>query len=236
MSLLKSEAQLAAVNELGNRLDDALDSATKDLYKEEGAVSALKNACGSLDNLLKVISKDLDEKQVDLETQVLVKKYFDRARSIINALAATAENSRQSQVGKIAAFQHSVTIARKYKDEELKKYSVMRSAIERSIEQHNELKANSDTSEINQGPRPVGVRPPPRIKMQRLDADAIASSASASSTPQQATHTDTDASEARTVETTSSSSEVLSSVESDSATAEEAVEAPAIKKSKKQKK
>jgi len=221
MSLLKSEAKLSAVNELGNRLDDALDSATKDLHKEEGAVSALKNASGSLDNLLKVISKELDDKLVDLETQVLVKKYFDRARSIINSMAAAAENSRQAQVGKIAAFQHSVTIAKKYKDEELKKYSAMRSAIERSIEEHNESEANPSAAEVDQGPRPVGVRPPPPIKMQRLVANAIAESTSRSS------ETPVESSEA-------SASPVEDKVSSEVAPAEETE--VAVKKSKKQKK
>jgi hypothetical protein len=218
MSLLKSEAKLSAVNELGNRLDDALDGATKELHKEEGAVTALKNASGSLDNLLKVISKELDDKLVDLETQVLVKKYFDRARSIVNSMAAAAENARQAQVGKIAAFQHSVTIAKKYKDEEMKKLSAMKSAIERSLEPQSEVSA----SESNQGPRPVGVRPPPPIKMQRLVADAVAEAAPVAA----ATEASTGAEEVRATEQVEASAE-------ESHTEEAEV---AVKKSKKQKK
>lgn len=218
MSLLKSEAKLSAVNELGNRLDDALDGATKELHKEEGAVTALKNASGSLDNLLKVISKELDDKLVDLETQVLVKKYFDRARSILSAMAAAAENSRQAQVGKIAAFQHSVTIAKKYKDEEMKKLSVMKAAIERSLESQSE-----DSASEPEGPRPVGVRPPPPIKMQRLVADAVDKVNTVAVEPP---------AEVTPVETVDAPTEVPGPV--DEAPSEETE--TAVKKSKKQKK
>lgn len=180
MSLLKSEAKLSAVNELGSRLDDVLENANKDLQKEEGAVTALKNAVASLDNLLKMISKELDDKLVDLETQVLIKKYFDKARATVTTMAAVAENSRQAQVGKIAAFQQAVGIAKKYRDEEFRKFSAMKSAIEKSLETQTEEQSDvvvPDAEAAEPGRRPVGVRPPPPIKMQRLIADAVAESA-----------------------------------------------------------
>lgn len=176
MSLLKSEAKLTAVNELGNRLDDALENANKDLHKEEGAVTALKNATAALENLIKVTSKDLDEKQVDLETQVIIKKYLERARAIVSNMSSVAENARQAQAGKITAFRHAVDIAKKYKDEEFKKLHIMKAAIERNIESSGN--DNSEETE-NQG-RPVGTRPGPSIKLRRLTEDAAKESAQVS--------------------------------------------------------
>jgi hypothetical protein len=179
MSLLKSEAKLTAVNELGNRLDDALENANKDLHKEEGAVTALKNATAALENLIKVASKDLDEKQVDLETQVVIKKYLERARTIVSNMSSVAENSRQAQAGKIAAFRHAVDIAKKYKDEEFKKFHIMRSAIERNIETSS---VDSPVEEAENQTRPAGTRPGPSIKLRRLAEEAVKENTQASNT------------------------------------------------------
>ena len=135
MSLLKSEAKLSAVNEIGNRLDDALENATKDLYREEGAVSALRNAAVSVENFIKVVHKDLDEKETDLETTKKIKSYLERVRNNIVGLANVAENNKQAQAGKLGAFQHAVSIAKKYRDEEINRHQILRRALERSIEE-----------------------------------------------------------------------------------------------------
>jgi len=221
MSLLKSEARIAAVNELGSRLDDVLEVASKDLQKEEGAVTALRNAVSALENLMKVVSKDLDDKLVDLETQVVIKKYVDRARSIVASMAASAENSRQAQVGKISAFEHAVGIAKKYRDEEFRKFSAMKVAIEKNLEADapGESQNLAEAPDGEQVRRPVGVRPPPPIKMQRLIADAIAES---NSSKVNSPHVD------------DSHDKVLSEL-TESSSGESTEEAP-VKKTKKQKK
>jgi hypothetical protein len=168
MSLLKSEAKLSAVNEIGNRLDDALENATKDLYREEGAVSALRNAAVSVENFIKVVHKDLDEKEEDLETSKKIKSYLERVRNNIVGLANVAENNKQSQAGKLGAFQHAVSIAKKYRDEEINRQQILRRALERSIEEEGQEK------ELN-GPespgRVVGTRPGPSIKLKRLSEE-----------------------------------------------------------------
>ena len=175
MSLIKSEAKLSAVNELGSRLDDALENATKELQKEEGAVNALKNATTALENFMKVASEELDSKNVDLESQVYIKKFVERARNIVKTMASAAENSRQAQAGKISAFQYAVGIAKKYKDEEFKKLHMMRAAIERNLE--NPAADNSELTESQQ-PRAVGTRPSAPIKMRRLVAEEVQKSSS----------------------------------------------------------
>jgi len=171
MSLLKSEAKLTAVNELGNRLDDALESATKDLYREEGAVSALRNAAVSLENLVKVVHRDLDEKETDLEVSKMIKSYLERARNNIVNLANVAENNKQAQAGKISAFQQAVSIAKKYRDEEINRQQLLRRALERSLEEENQAK---ESNEAESAGRSVGTRPGPSIKLRRLSEDASA--------------------------------------------------------------
>lgn len=170
MSLLKSEAKISAVNELGSRLDDALESATKDLYREEGAVAALRNAAVSIENLVKVVHKDLDEKETDLEVSKMIKSYLERARNGIVTLANVAENNKQSQAGKLVAFQQAVSIAKKYRDEEVNRQNILRKAIERSIEENQNQ--DKDSPEENATGRAMGTRPGPSIKLRRLSEDA----------------------------------------------------------------
>lgn len=168
MSLLKSEAKLSAVNEIGNRLDDALESATKDLYREEGAVSALRNAAVSVENFIKVVHKDLDEKETDLETSKKIKSYLERVRNNIVGLANVAENNKQAQAGKLGAFQHAVSIAKKYRDEEINRQQILRRALERSIEEENQEK---ESKEPETPGRTTGTRPGPSIKLKRLSEE-----------------------------------------------------------------
>lgn len=167
MSLLKSEAKLSAVNELGNRLDDALDAATKDLYREEGAVSALRNAAVSVENFIKVVHKELDEKETDLELSKKIKSYLERARNNIVNLANISENNKQMQAGKLSAYQQAVTIAKKYRDEEINRQQIMRKALERSLEEEQK-KPLEETESVG---RPVGTRPASSIKLRRLSTD-----------------------------------------------------------------
>lgn len=167
MSLLKSEAKVSAVNELGSRLDDALENATKDLYKEEGAVGALRNAAVSIENLIKVVHKDLDEKETDLEVSKMIKSYLERARNGIVSLANVAENNKQAQAGKLLAFQQAVAIAKKYRDEEINRQHLLKRAIERSIEENKD----KEISEESTSGRMMGTRPGPSIKLRRLSED-----------------------------------------------------------------
>lgn len=167
MSLLKSEAKLSAVNELGCRLDDVLEKATQDLYRAEGALAALKQASTSMENLLKILDKELNEKEVDLESCSTIKSYVNRAYITVNNLVSAADNNRQAQAGKIQGFEQAVAVAKKFKDEELNKLQSMQRAIEENMKRETETDV-----EIRRTP---GTRPGPPIKMRRLAEDAQAS-------------------------------------------------------------
>lgn len=171
MSLLKAEAKLSAVNELGCRLDDVLETANQDLYRAEGATSALRQAVSSIENLLKVLDKELDEKETDLEVSKMIKGYVDRARINLMNLVTSSEGNRQSQIGKIQGFQHAVSIAKKFKDEELNKLQVLRNAID--VSSHSIDASKEETKETSEkSGRPAGTRPAPPIKLQRLTEEA----------------------------------------------------------------
>lgn len=173
-TFLKSEAKIHAVNELGCRLDDALDDSNKSLFREEGAAAAFRAAVVSMENLLKVLDKELDEKNVDLDSSKTIKEYVNRARSLMQSHAETAEHKRQAEVGKIQAFQQAVSIAKRYKDEEINRLQTLKNAIESNIENGEAI---SETSE-NEGKktRAPGERPGSSIKMRRLAEEYVKSS------------------------------------------------------------
>lgn len=165
MNFLKSEVKLSAVNELGCRLDDVLETANKDLYRVEGTVTGLRQAVSSIENIMKVFDRELSDGEVDLETSKTIKAYVDRARVVLMNLVTAAENNRQSHVGKIQGFQQAVAIAKKYKDEELNKLQAMKEAIERNA--NNE----SNQEESDRPARQPGERPASPIKMRRLSEE-----------------------------------------------------------------
>lgn len=168
MSLLKSEAKLYAINELGSRLDDALENATKSLYREEGAADTLRQALISFDQLLKVFDRELVEKNVDIESTRTLKEYFMRCRSFLVNLANSAETNKQAAAGKISAFQQSVSIAKKFKDEEVGKLQMMKDAITANMSENSGSEEKDDASENENVGRRPGQRPQTSIKIQRL--------------------------------------------------------------------
>ena len=174
MSLHKVEAKLVAVNELGCRLDDNLEQASKDLYRAEGAVTALKTAVASIENLLKLVDKELDENSnYDLQQMKDIKRYVDRARHLITNLANNAENNRVVQSGKVQGFEQAVVVAKRFKDEELSKVQLLQAA----ISQGAILRSDEGLVHTGEGPRPAGVRPASSIKeRRRAEAEAAASS------------------------------------------------------------
>jgi len=170
MSLLKVEAKIGAVNELGCRLDDSLEAATKDLYRAEGAVSALKQIVVSIENLLKNVDKDLSESDFDLQQIGAIKKYVDKIRQNAVYQCNNAESNRASQAGKVQGFQQAVQVAKKFKDEEMSKIQLLQAA----INQGTIVKTEQGLVQTGEGPRPPGVRPGMSIKERRLaEASAL---------------------------------------------------------------
>ncbi len=171
MSIEKSEVKVAAAHEIGCRLDDALEATTKDLYRLEGAVTALKQAVQIVESIGKVVDKDMDDGRFGLEEATHIKQYLHRATLMVTNLQTNAESNRVAQTGKIQAMETAVKIAKNFKDAEDAKAQTLRTALAQA-------RANGTSEER----RPVGGHPGLTIKEQRL-AEAAAQSASTEAPP-----------------------------------------------------
>ena len=174
MNIQNTEAKIGAVHEVGCRLDDSLESATKDLYRAEGSVTALKQAVTVLENLAAVVDKDVskmvDDGSIDLLQAKMIKSYVDRGRNQIINLVSNAENNRITQGGKVQAFQQAVQVAKKFKDDEMNKLKMLADAIQSA----QVKKTDVGLEHTGEGPRPMGIRPGMSIKERRLAETAEA--------------------------------------------------------------
>lgn len=169
MNLDKSDLKILTAHELGCRLDDYLDANTKDMYRLEGGVTALRAASLSLDGLMKVVDKEMDEGKFDLEQAAHIKKFVQRAAQMVLNLALQHENNRIAQTGRVAALDGAVSIARKFKEEESKKVEALRLALAQ-----NKITADGEVVEGEEleGARIPGLRPGMTVKERRLAEDA----------------------------------------------------------------
>lgn len=176
MSIDKTDIKVGAAHEIGCRLDDVLDGATKDMYRLEGAASAFQQATKSIESLMKIVDKDLDGDKIDLETIKVIKSYVQRAHNVMINLSSQAETNKLTQSGKVQAMQKAIEITKKFKDEELNKAQNLRIAYVRMKEQLEAREKNSiDSAEDitdEKIPRPTGMRPGLSIKERRKLAAA----------------------------------------------------------------
>lgn len=168
MNIQNAEAKIGAVHEVGCRLDDSLEAATKDLYRAEGAASAVKQIVSLLENLMITVDKDvsklIDEGTLDLEQAKLVKGFMDKARLQVANLSSNAENNKIVQSGKVQAFQQAVQVAKKFKDDEMNKLKMLADAITSG----KVKKTEEGLVHTGEGMRPEGVHPGMSIKERRL--------------------------------------------------------------------
>lgn len=130
MNLDKSDVKVGAANEIGCRLDDMLESQTKDLYRHEGMVTAFRAGALAVENLEKLIDAEMDEGKVELETAVLLKRWVARARHVLTNLSQQADNNRIMQTGKISAMESAVAATKKFKEEEMARAATLRVALQ----------------------------------------------------------------------------------------------------------
>lgn len=173
MNLDKSDLKIQTANELGCRLDDLLEGSQKELYRLEGSVTSFKKSMTSIEDLEKVVDKEMDEGKFDLEVATHIKRFTDRARQMLLNMALNAENLRLMQLGKIQAYEHSVSSTKKFVTDEASRAAQLREAVEAARKaQANSTNGAPVSAEIDD-PR----RPPPSIKVQRLAEEAAAAAA-----------------------------------------------------------
>jgi hypothetical protein len=167
MSIEKAQVKVGTAHEIGCRLDDALEAATKDLYRLEGAAQAFRQAAQSVEGLAKHVDREMDEGKFDLETAKLIKKYVERAHQMMTNLTMQADNNRMAQTGKVSGAEAAVQLVKKFRDDEERKAEALRVALAARA-------AEAEAPVADEGPRPVGLRPGASIKERRLAEELAA--------------------------------------------------------------
>lgn len=177
MSLSKSQMKLAVVNDIGNRFDDLLESATGQQQQCLGAKAAAGQIASNVKKLIGIVEQDFEKgdietaiKDGDLAVLKLIKTYLSRAISACEATTDHFENLRQISVGKVEAYQQSVKLLKKMHDNEQTKIDQVIAAIETGSAQVD----GPDVVLMDNSVRPTGVRPVGTLKQQRL-AEELAS-------------------------------------------------------------
>jgi hypothetical protein len=158
----KGEIKAATVQELGLKFDDMLESAQKEVARNEGAKLAMLGASKKVGELVAHVDKDMDEgafSDLDgpLAIAAAVKKYVIRACGVLDSGAVSAENHRLIGHGKILAFEQMISNMKKVHDLELDKVKQRREAAQ-------EVASGAASNDRS---RPVGSSPGKTLKEQR---------------------------------------------------------------------
>lgn len=155
MNVEKALIKVSAVNDVGVRLDDALEAARADVHRTEGGAQAMERAAELLATCNKLVDKDLEEQKLpDLASATLIKKWLERAASSLKDLRQQYQHARVQAQGRAAGFESAVAIAKRFVDEEQRKVDAFKQAV-------------SEGRVVEEG---AYARPPPSIKAQRTAA------------------------------------------------------------------
>ena len=153
-SLVKSEVRISTANEIGVRMDDALEAAKSDIARCDGAGSAAVKIASDIETLCAQAQKDIDEGRMDLEQGKLVLSWLQRSKSVADRHAAASQQARVLSQGRVAGYEQAVAMIAKFKgDEENKVRAVLAAA-------------------AAEGVAPDEVGPKPTIKQQYAAEDA----------------------------------------------------------------
>lgn len=167
MTILKSELKQLITHEIGLRVDDALESAKKDVSSLEGKQAAFLESAKAVEALTASVDKDVGEEKYGIETAEVVKRYIMRGFHALQNLSAQASQLRIAQSGKVQGFEHTVKLLSNIIEQEKAKLAA--------------LKAAELGPPLEPRDRPAGVRPV-SIKEQRL---AEAAEVAAAAMPEQ---------------------------------------------------
>lgn len=121
MSNLKSDIKQLVTNEVGVRIEDALEVAKKDLASVDGKCVAFNEASKAAESLLVHVDKDVDENKYDPAVAEHVKRYILRMSNALMNMANQAKQLSVIQQGKVLGLEYSVKIIENMLDLEKKK-------------------------------------------------------------------------------------------------------------------
>ena len=156
----KGELKAAVVHDIGNKVDDMLESARADAASKLGANIALLACSKKVAELAAHVDKDLEEGRLEnLEPPAIaqaIKKYITRACGVIDSGAEAAARARLVADGKIQMAELMVGNLKKLHDAELAK-----------------SKARQEVAQTEVAPSNGG-RPPLSLKERRLAEEKMA--------------------------------------------------------------
>ena len=130
MSIEKAELKILIATDIGASIEDSLEAAKKDMYRQEGAVTSFGQAAKACEMLCEVVNKDLDEGRVaSMELAEAIKLWLTRAANAQRNLARNAENGGMSAGGKVAALEGAIALIAKYRQVEQLKIAQARVAV-----------------------------------------------------------------------------------------------------------
>lgn len=172
-SILKAELKQLVTNEVGVRVEDALEAAKKEGSVLEGRQTAFLDGSKAVEALLKVVDEDLTAGRYPLETATEIKRFLQRGSQALQNLSQQANNYRIAQAGKIQGFEHTVKL--------------LSSIVEAEKQKIAQIQAQAQTlvaSGVTADTAAIGVGVPPRpltIKERRLAEEAAEPPAAAES-------------------------------------------------------
>lgn len=154
-SLVKAEVRIATANEIGVRMDDALEAAKGDVARADGAASAGVKIGDGIDSVVAAMQKDIDEGRLGLEQGKLVATWLARARTVASNYVLGSHQAKSMAQGRVMGFEAAVASVAKFKTEEENKVRAVLTAA-----------AAEDVAPEDVGPKPT-------IKQQYEAEDAL---------------------------------------------------------------
>jgi len=161
MGFEKSEIKMSVAQEIGNNLDDALESAKVEINRWEGGKFAHVQTTQGIDHLIgHHLKKDLEEDKLTMEDAERIKRYLLRAKGLVENLSIQCDSLTLKAKGKVEALEKAVLITKKVYDSESRK--------------RTSLLTPEEPDERTGPTRAVGAHPGPSIAQQRRAEAAAA--------------------------------------------------------------
>jgi len=130
MNVEKSELKMLITKEVGKRLSAQEEAAKQELYRNDGAIGALKQGIEKLENHKGYYKKKLMGEEMSPEEHTMVVTAIDQCKGILTNLSDAAFINKQIKQGEVLAFGKSENILSSMHEEERAKLETLYKAIE----------------------------------------------------------------------------------------------------------
>lgn len=118
MSIEKAEIKRGTAHEIGTKLDDALDAATRNLHRLEGTHEGLKLGVTRIEALLAEVDQEVENKTLDLPKAKIAKTHIAKAMATIAEMATAAKREHVVAQGRVQGLELSVKLTKIIYDSE----------------------------------------------------------------------------------------------------------------------